>query len=143
MSLEIHNTQDWEPERVLRYGAEITEAFRKMQARFPREVTVKSLAEDAMSGRQVLWLILDGEEFRSFVMTEIKHTPATDLKSVFITSLAGDDGIDAVPLISAIEEWGREQGATQTVIVGRMGWKRPLAKEGYTMDAVVFRKELI
>lgn len=140
--MKIHNTSDWEPERILRYGAEITAAMQKLVARFPREVTLKSLAEDVITGKQTLWLILDGDEFRSFVLSEIKETRATGIKTSFVTSLAGEDGIDAVPLIAEIEAWGREQGASQQMIVGRWGWKRPLANEGYDMDAVIYRKEL-
>ena len=76
----------------------------KLVARFPREVTIKSLAEDIITGKQVLWLILEGDEFRSFVLTEIKHNPATDIKTSFVTSLAGEDGIDAVPL-DTMADW--------------------------------------
>lgn len=140
--MKIYNTQDWEPERVFRYGPEITAAMRKLVDRFPREVTMKSLAEDIISGRQRLWLVLEGEDFRSFVLTEFKTTPATEIKTVYITAMGGDDGVNATPLIAEIEAWAKAEGATQAKVIGRWGWKRPLAQEGYNMDAVVYRKEL-
>lgn len=140
--MRIYNTQDWEPERVFRYGPEITAAMKKLVERFPREVTMKSLAEDIISGRQQLWLILEDEEFRSFVLTEIKITPATEIRTVYVTAMAGDNGVISTPLIKDIEAWAKAEGATQAKVIGRWGWKRPLAEEGYDMDAVVYRKEL-
>ena len=48
---------------------------------------------------------MEGDEFLSFVLTEIKVTPATGHKSVLLTGLAGEGGIDICPLIGKIEEW--------------------------------------
>jgi hypothetical protein len=141
--MNIHNTRDWPAERLLKYGPEITAAMAKLVERFPNEVTLKSLAEDAISGRQQLWLILEGEEFRSFVLTEFKVTPATGINTVYVTALAGDDGVMSAPLIAEIEAWAKAEGATQSKVIGRWGWKRPLAREGYEMDAVVYRKTLL
>jgi hypothetical protein len=142
MSLTIHNTTDWPAEKLLPYGAEITKAMHKLAARFPREVTVIHLAQEIIAGKKQLWLIMDGEKFVSFVLTEIQTNDATGKKTLFVPSLAGEDGIESVPLIAALEEWGRENGCDESAVFGRTGWKRSLAKEGYTMEMALFRKPL-
>jgi len=92
MTLSIHNTVDWPFEKIAAYGPDITAAFKKLVDRFPRDITLKSLADDVLSGRQQLWLILDGEEFKSFVTTEIKINDYTGHKSVHLINLAGEGG---------------------------------------------------
>lgn len=140
--MEVHNTTDWPAERLLPYGREITAAMRKLAERFPREVTVPHLAQEIISGKRQLWLILEGEKFVSFVLTEIEVNPATGAKSLLIPSFAGDEGAGTVPLVTALEEWGRQNGCTEARTLARHGWKRPLAEQGYKSDLMVFRKPL-
>ena len=53
-----------------------------------------------------------------------------------------DKGTETVPLIHAVEDWGREQGCDECIGYGRWGWKRAMEKEGYEMNMVAFRKTL-
>ena len=87
-----------------------------------------SLAEDIFSGKSQLWLILEGDEFLSFVLTEIKGDAGLGHKSVLLTGLAGEAGIDICPLIGKIEEWAWSIGADEVCPVGRLGWKKGLAR---------------
>lgn len=142
MTAELFNTTDWTFEQLAPYGKDITASFKKLADRFPKDCTVESLAEDVMTGRCQLWLVLDDSKFVLMGMTEIKLNPATGNKSVFIPSLGGVDGIASVPLIKGVEEWARSIGAHEVTICGRHGWKRPLAKEGYRARTVLYRKDI-
>jgi len=142
MTLSIHLTLDWPYERVAQYGREITAAMKKLADRFPRELTVKAMAQDIVSGKNQLWLILDGEKFVAFVTSEIKINAETGHKTVVLSELAGDGGIDLVPMIHAIEDWARSIGAAELTPVGRLGWRKALAKAGYEAHIVLYRKEL-
>jgi len=143
MTLSVHNTSiGWSPEKFAPYGPEVTAAMKKLADKFPREVSVKHLAEEIITGKRQLWLILDGERFVSFVLTEIQTNEATGYKTLLIPSFAGEEGEETVPLISKLEAWGRENGCDESIIYGRAGWKRSVAKEGYQAAMMVFRKAL-
>lgn len=142
MTLTIHNTTDWSFERIASYGPQITAAFRKLVERFPNDMTLKSLADEVMSGRQQLWLILDGDEFKSFLTTEIKVNDYTKHKTCHLLNLAGEGGQDLALLIKDVEAWAIEQGADEIIPICRAGFKRPLENLGYRMDVSFFRKPL-
>lgn len=142
MTLSIHLTQDWTWEKVAQYGPDITAAIRKLVDRFPHLMSVKSVGEDIFSGKNQLWLILEGEEFRSFVLSEIKVGLETGRKTVMLTELAGEGGLDIVPLIADIEEWAKSIGASEIRPVGRLGWRKALAKQGYSTDLCMYHKEI-
>lgn len=57
--------------------------------------------------------------------------------------LAGGDLAELVNrLRPAAESWGREQGCRRALIIGRPGWERALAPEGYAPLARIIAKEL-
>lgn len=142
MTLGIHLTTDWPYERIAQYGKEITAAMKKLAERFPNDITVKALANDVISGKNQLWLILDGEKFVAFVTSEIKINTETGHKTVVLNELAGEGGTDIVQMIEPIEEWARSIGAHSLTPVGRLGWRKALAKQGYEADIVLYRKDL-
>lgn len=142
MTLSIHLTTDWPFEKVAAYGREITAAMKKLVERFPNDLTMESMAEEIISGKQQLWLILEGEEFKAFVTSEIKVNDATGRKTVTLMELAGDGGVDLVPMISDIENWAIEIGAHELTPLGRDGWRKPLAKAGYRPKLTLYSKDL-
>lgn len=142
MTLSIHNTTDWPFERVARYGKDITAAMKKLVERYPNDLTLESMAEEIISGKQQLWLILDDEEFKAFVASEIKVNDSTGRKGVQVMELAGDGGVDLTPLISEIEEWAISIGAQELTVLGRDGWRKPLAKVGYRPKLTLYSKDL-
>lgn len=142
MTLSIHLTTDWPFERVARYGKDITAAMKKLVERYPTDLTLESMAEEIISGKLQLWLILDGEEFKAFVTSEIKVNEATGHKTVQLMELAGDGGVDLVPLIADIEEWAVGIGAHELTPLGRDGWRKPLAKAGYRPKLTLYSKDL-
>jgi hypothetical protein len=139
----IHLTTEWQFDRLAKYGRQITSAMRKLVERFPSDMTLESLADDIISGKNQLWLILDeSENFVAFVTSEIKVSDATGKKTVMLSELAGEGGTDIVPLIEPIEQWARAIGATELTPIGRLGWRKALAKQGYDADIVLYRKDL-
>lgn len=142
MTLSLHYTGDWPFERVAAYGPQITAAMHKLAQRFPRDVNVPALFDEIISGARQLWLILDDEDFKSFMVSEIKDNPFTGNRSLMITSLAGEGGEELVSLIGDVEAWAAENGIHEVIPAGRKGWGRELAKAGYTLDICLFRKEI-
>jgi hypothetical protein len=141
--MKVELTSNWSPEKFAPYGAAVTAAMRKLAERFPREVTVGHLARDVVDGKRQLWLVLDDDDrFVAFVLTEVQVNDATGLKTLVIPSFAGEEGASTVPLIGAIEAWGKEQGCDEVMVWGRRGWKPALGKQGYSLDLAVFRKAL-
>jgi len=140
--LAVHNTINWPPEKFLPYGPAVTAAMKKLADRFPREVSIEHLAREIMIGKRQLWLILDGEKFVSFVLTEIQTNEANGLKTLVIPSFAGEEGASTVHLIGALEDYGRENGCDEAIIYGRPGWKRSVGEQGYKPDMMVYRKAL-
>jgi len=141
--LRVELTDSWSPEKFAPYGASVTAAMRKLQERFPREVTVEHLAREIIEGKRQCWLFLDDDDrFISFVLTSIEVNNANGLKTLHIPSYAGEEGAACVPLIGKIEDWARSKGCDAVLVYGRRGWKRPLAKEGYAEDMCLFRKNL-
>lgn len=57
--------------------------------------------------------------------------------------LAGGDLDELVTrLRPAAERWARDQGCRRVLVVGRPGWERALAPEGYAPLARIIAKEL-
>lgn len=142
MTLSIHLTTDWPFERVAAYGREITTAMKKLVERFPADLTLESMAQEIIAGKQQLWLILEGEEFKAFVTSEIKVNETTGHKTVQLMELAGDGGVDLVPMIADIEKWAIEIGAHELTPLGRDGWRKPLARAGYRPKLTLYSKDL-
>jgi hypothetical protein len=141
--MRVELTLGWSPLKFAQYTEPLTAAMKKLQDRFPREVEIGHLAEQIVSGKRQLWMILDdADEFISFVLTEIQINDATGLKTLVIPSFAGAEGQATVPLVGALERWGKEQGCDECMVWGRLGWKPALAKEGYSLDLAIFRKPL-
>lgn len=142
MTLSIHLTTDWPFERVSRYGREITAAMKKLVERYPDELTLKGLAEDVITGKNQLWLILDEEDFKAFVTSEIKVNDETGRRTLILSELAGEGGLDLVPMIDTIEDWARANDIKEITPLGREGWRKPLAKAGYKPKFVLYSKDL-
>lgn len=141
--MKVVLTTDWTFEQLAPYTKQITAAIHKLRDRFPRDVVPAHLVGEIERGKRQLWLILtDDDEFVSFVLTEIQTADATGLKTMIIPSFAGEEGAATVHLIGELERWGKEQGCDEAMVYGRLGWKRPLAAEGYKMDMTTFRKAL-
>lgn len=142
MTIALHNTQDWPADKVMGYGPDLTAAMFKLRDRFPNDISVPVLMQDIVSGARQLWLVLDDEAFVSFVLTEIKTIVATSHKVVVVTDVAGGGGPEQCSLMPTIEEWARDIGAREVRLVGRLGWRKALAREGYQVDLMTYTKAI-
>jgi len=139
---QIHLTQDWLPEQIAPFGADIAKAMAKLAARFPDEIDPVVLTRQIINGEIQLWLILDErQEFVAFLTTQIEITPKGK-KRLLLLELAGRGGIHLCDLLGRIEDWARAQGVVAICPLGRMGWSKALKKHGYKPLIVRYGKEL-
>lgn len=141
MTYQVVNTSGWDYERLAPYTRDITAAMHLLAEKFPADVDVPTLAQEIIHGQRQLWLILDGEKFVSFCLTQTSTIQGTNTKIVTLTTHAGAEGLDCVDdMCREIEAWAKGQGAEYTAAEGRRGWGRALTKRGYREYAVVWRK---
>lgn len=92
-------------------------------------------------GRAVLWILEDNYEPQAAVITAVADWDGQRVAEIIAT---GGNGViaslnDELP---KIEEWAREQGATEVMFRGRRGWARVYKPHGYEEIAVTLRKAL-
>jgi hypothetical protein len=76
----------------------------------------------------------------SALVTEIHEFPR--LRSLHLWLAGGDLGELVTVLRPCAEKWACGEGCTRTTIIGRPGWARALAPEGYRPAATVLFKEI-
>lgn len=140
MRLTVHNTSDWSADML--DWPNITAAIRRLVERFPDDITLEGVLSDIIHGRLTLWVVRDGDTTVSVVLVSFDTNPHTGHRRATIREMVGNRGVEAIPLIVEIEEWARSQGANDIDVIGREGWKRALASQGYELVAVVLRKRL-
>ncbi len=86
-------------------------------------------------GEAQLWA---GE--RAAMVTLLEDEPRE--RRLLIWLAGGNLGELVNVLRPAAERWGRAQGCRRVLIVGRTGWERALAPEGYAPLARIIAKEL-
>ncbi|WP_208441954.1 hypothetical protein [Bartonella raoultii] len=139
---KVYLTSSWDLERIAPYFEDIFASLSAYVERFKHEVTLQELIEAICTGKKQLWLVLDDEErFLAAVTTQIQET-VLGKKRALICECSGKGGLDLVDHLSAIEDWARENGAFEIEILGRLGWKRALDKQGYGITMLYYRKEL-
>ncbi|WP_208431264.1 hypothetical protein [Bartonella doshiae] len=135
-------TTSWDKERIAPYLEEIVAAFRRYSERFKHELTLQELLEEICNGKKQLWLVLDDDDaFLAAVTTQLQYT-ALGKKRALVCGCSGKGGLELVDYLSVIEDWARENGAFEMEILGRLGWKPSLKKQGYGIDMVYYRKGL-
>ncbi|WP_375693339.1 MULTISPECIES: hypothetical protein [unclassified Bartonella] len=139
---KVFLTTSWGMERIAPYLEDIIASFREYVERFKHEITLQELIEAICSGKKQLWLVLDDDErFLAAVTTQIQQT-VLGKKRALICECSGKGVLDQVDNLLFVEDWARENGAFEIEILGRLGWKRALDKQGYGIDMLYYRKEL-
>jgi len=142
MRYSIHLTRDWSYEKMAPYHDAITKAMEKLAARFPDDVELDVLAKQIIHGEVQFWLILDqARHFVAFVTSRIEQT-ASGKRRLLLLELAGRGGIDLVAMLQPIEQWAQAEGVDEICPIGRTGWRRALAAQGYKPFITRYRKEL-
>ncbi|WP_375610955.1 MULTISPECIES: hypothetical protein [unclassified Bartonella] len=139
---KVFLTTSWDMERIAPYLEDIIASFREYVERFKHEITLQELLEAICSGKKQLWLVLDDDErFLAAFTTQIQQT-VLGKKRALICECSGKGVLDQVDNLTFVEDWARENGAFEIEILGRLGWKRALNKQGYGIDMLYYRKEL-
>lgn len=137
----IVDTSKWSHEALAPYTKGITALFKRLAERFPNDVTVQGLFDDCVSGRKILWLVLDVDlALRGIAMTKLDVTRA-GAKVGTLVDLAGDgmrDWVDEV--FSELEAYAVREGCELVAAEGRSGWREIMKKHGYREHAVLWRK---
>ncbi|PSH64657.1 hypothetical protein [Phyllobacterium sophorae] len=144
MTLTLKNTQHMTTEEMEPHWPEIIACITKYCDKFPDEETVEHALGQCFRGERQLWLILDEES--KVVLTPITEiiTLASNGKKILMYAQAGGSRIeDALPLMSEIEEWAKqEHGVTQAHWWGRKGYRKLLGDYGFNESIVVFKKDI-
>ena len=146
MALKIENTHGWNAERLLAMWPSILTNLRKFVASLSDDLTERFVVEAIMSGRNTLWVVYEEETPEIAVLcilTEIKKNDATGRIFVEVTGMGGNRVHECLPLGRDIEDWAMENyGATEMLMIGRMGWRKVMKHHGYEEKAVIMKKKL-
>ena len=91
--------------------------------------TYESIAEDIIKGDSQLWVRND-----SCLVTQVIQFPAKRRLHIFIGSGDMQDLLDMVE--EELIPFAKENNCTDMSLVGRKGWKKALAKKGWSEDYV-------
>lgn len=139
---QVFLTTSWDKERIAPYLEDIIACFNEYVERFKDEITLQGLIEEICTGKKQLWVVLDDEDrFLAAVTTQIQQT-VLGKKRALICECSGKGILDQVDNLQVAEDWARENGASEIEILGRLGWKRALTKQGYGITMLYYRKEL-
>ena len=91
------------------------------------------VAEGLYKGTMQLWPADKG-----CIVTEIVVYPRKKLLNVF---LGGGELDQILDMHKDVIEWAKAQGCEALTMTGRFGWKKPLAKHGWTQQHASYIKE--
>ncbi|AGF76349.1 hypothetical protein [Bartonella vinsonii] len=138
-----HLTEQWSWEKIAPYQEALNAALNKYAQRFPDDVCLATIAEELATGQAQLWLVLKNKtQFSAFAITKIEKTQRGK-KRVVLSDLAGEGGLELVPLIAKVEQWARSIHAGELHLLGRIGWAKMLARQGYSRNLIHYRKALV
>lgn len=137
----VNASADWSWEQIEPYVEPIKAMLGKLQKRFPDDLTVQSLINEAVSGSKCLWVILDDDRLMATAMTQIKTLDATGKRVAILMDLAGENvPAWASELGAALEAWGDSHNVDIYAVEGREGWGPIIEKLGYRKYASLWRK---
>lgn len=96
----------------------------------------QEVEDSILDGDALLWLAWDGKQIEAAASTILQK--ANGQLSCVIVACGGNDMGRWVGLIEKIETYAKDEGCTNTRIIGRRGWLRAL--EGYQMKHVILEK---
>lgn len=115
--------------------------FLKGEDRWSTFYTIDQIESNLLSGRQQLWIMLEGLKVIGCVMTQIDVFPkAKSLRVLFLGGVGFKRNM--IREMLKIENWARSEQITVIDFMGRREWEPLLAMLGYSAPAMVYRKEL-
>lgn len=91
--------------------------------------TARDVARMIVQGDAQLWL-RDG----GMIVTEVEDYPRGPVLRFWLAAGDKDDILDLLP---EVYEWGREVGCKKATMLGRKGWGRVLADDGWEASPLV------
>lgn len=98
----------------------------------------KSVKDDVLWGRALIWLVWNKPTLIGAVVTQVSEVESG--KVCTLVACGGDGVLNALPLLSTIEHYAKKEGCRSMRVMGRRGWVRAL--RGYRTARVVLEKEL-
>ena len=92
------------------------------------------IVEGIKEGRMQLW-----PSARGCIVTEIVIYPRKKYLNIF---LAGGELDQILDMHDSVKEWMIEQKCEAAMMSGRLGWKKPLEKQGWSLLQAHFVKEV-
>jgi hypothetical protein len=110
--------------------------------------SVEEVLQELLDDHATLWVmldhsVLDGGQLGVMGACVTKVHTYTSRRVLYVAYCGGermDEWLD--PLLSTLENYGRDAGCAVLEMVGRRGWERTLASSGWTFPQSVGRKEL-
>lgn len=92
--------------------------------------------------KQDIWLArkMADDQVVMACTTQVLQYP--QLKSVFISVVAGENRFDWMWILPQIEQWAKSIGCTLVEADGRLGWAKTIEPAGYKKEKILFSKEL-
>ena len=112
------------PEKVAEIWYYVGAYIRRAYERQPCHDTYDSLVEKLITGKALLWVAWDGEQFLGATVTEIWTTPTGKVCGLLATG--GKNLNQWKHLLSRIEQFARDEGCYLMHFEGRKGWQRIL-----------------
>lgn len=103
------------------------------------EMTMADMLARLQDRRLLLWLVWDGTEIVSALVTELAETISG--KVCVIVAMGGKGRERWLHLTSQLEEFARAEGCRAMRLYGRRGWKRVM--RDYRETRVILEKDLI
>ncbi len=116
------------------------ELAQKVADRSKGTLSVETLLVSLMENDMQLWHIVDKDDFKGIVVTEITERPDGG-KTCFIVACAGVQWALWGHLLSELEHWAIETGADRMATWGRKGWAKKLKE--YKIERTEYVKELV
>lgn len=105
-----------------------------------RYYSLEDIGVGILSHKFQLWCMNDETVILLAAISEIRQFPKC--RVMHVSWICGEELDDALEFLSCIEMWGRNNGATESLIQGRLGWTKVLKPFGYDPEQIVLRKSL-
>lgn len=132
----------WTQEQIDAAWPDVLRCLQAYVDKFPTDETLDNLVKQICNGSLALWLVEDNGENIMAVLTRGITVDPTAKRQVQLLAVGGERGDDVMPLLKDIEAWAKAKGADEMEIIGRLGWRKRLAKQGYGTVAQLYRKTL-
>ena len=107
------------------------------------EITLEEIELSILAGGSQLWLANTPDRFVAALVTQIvpyRKGYSCDL-NLYATEPGYNDNV--ILWLSTIEDWAVKRGCKYMHVVGRLGWKKVLKKEGFKLKSITMCKEII